>query len=1150
MECGTKLERKCANCQTIYPEGAKFCMECGFSLQSAVSSQQSAVGGKRETESIINPDAPSKHKTSPPLAGAGGWNADNSQKAPTKKAAERRQLTCLFCDLVGSTALSEQLDAEDFRQVILDYQQIAEGVINQHGGHIAQYLGDGLLVYFGYPKGLENAPKAGVQAGLGILEAVAKANGTVDELMVGDTLKVSPTINSSPTFAVPINIRIGIHSGLVVVDDHLALGDTVNIAARLEGLAPVNGMVISPQTLKLVQGWFAVKSLGKEVLKGIKAPMEIFQVLKESGASSRIEIAMGRGLSPLVGREEEVYMLLRNWKKAKEGKGQLLLLNGEAGIGKSRLVESIKGQVKQEQKAAKLELRCSDYHVNSPFYPLIDLLEKRILQFEKDETAASKITKLETWMEFAGLDKKPNLPIYADFLSIPIGDELRTQYENTLLVPAGKRRKFVEGFSTALFHFAQQQPLLLIVEDLHWMDSATLEWLTQLVEQINAYPLLVLGTTRPQFQPPWANKSYIAQLNLSRLNTGRIESICYHQTQGKALPKEILQQIKAKTDGVPLFVEELTRMIIESDLLVEKEAHYELNPAYEKGFDLAVPSTLQDSLIARLDNLSGSRAIAQIGAVLGREFSFELLQAVIQKEEVALEKDLAQLVTAELLYKKGVGTQATYIFKHALIQDTAYGTLLRSRRQELHQRVVTVLKEQFPELVETQPELLAHHLTEAGIKEQALLMWEKAGNKSVEQNATLAAVYHFQKALALINMIDETANRKEKELSLLIAYNGVLMLTKGWGHPEVEKNGSRIIKLCKKQNNTALACIGYFGMAVTTYVRGQFDIALKYGNKGLAIAKKNIEPDFRPLVFSALGDLYIQLGDFHKSRKNCEIAIQIYKREQHQFLEHFGLGNVWFHANLFLFLGLHITGYLDQAEKILQDVRQQIGQHKNILTLYRLCTLESTKHFFEGNWDAAHKEVQTFLPIIEESGELAVLPQCQLLEAIYSLGNGSMDGFQKAKEIFKLLTSINFLFYQSMLLGMLAKACQKNAKIVEGLECVNKALSISQQTKETYYLSHIYYIQGNLLLMNHQPIEAEQSYHQAITIAQQQSAKWFELLAAKSLARLWQSQGKTAEAYELLHGVYSWFTEGFDTKDMVEAKGLLAELRTQKQSIR
>ena len=363
-ECGSTLEHQCPLCGHKLRLTSKFCDECGHSLKS--------------NDKIITP----KQSTS----------VRRSVDESSDKAAERRQLTCLFCDLVGSTALSEKLDAEDFRQVILDYQHIAEGVINQFGGHIAQYLGDGLLVYFGYPQGLDNAPKAGVLAGLRIIKAVDKVN--IQRLAKGLS---------------EITIRIGINTGLVVVDDHLALGDTVNIAARLEGLAPVNSLVISSATRKLVQGWFKLDSLGKQVLKGIKEPMEIFQVIKESGASSRIEIEIGRGLSPLVGREEEVYMLLRNWKQAKEGKGQLLLLNGEAGIGKSRLVESIKGQVKQEQHAAKLELRCSDYHENSPFYPLIDLLERRILQFEKDESSENKIAKLGAWMNFAGLAKETKL---------------------------------------------------------------------------------------------------------------------------------------------------------------------------------------------------------------------------------------------------------------------------------------------------------------------------------------------------------------------------------------------------------------------------------------------------------------------------------------------------------------------------------------------------------------------------------------------------------------------------------------------------------------------------------------------------------------------------------------------------------------------
>lgn len=1104
-ECGNRLHRLCPQCQHRNKPTAKFCEECGNNLSEGVISN-----------TPVNLNSPTQS------------DGVTGSYPVTPKAAERRQLTCLFCDLVGSTALSEQLDAEDFRQVILDYQQIAEEVINQHGGHVAQYLGDGLLVYFGYPQGLENAPKAGVQAGLEILEAVAKAN--------------KKWVAASKT---EIEIRIGIHTGLVVVDDHLALGDTVNIAARLEGLAPINGLVISPQTLKLVQGWFAVKSLGKEVLKGIKEPMEIFQVIKESGASSRIEIAIGRGLSPLVGREEEVYMLLRNWKKAKEGKGQLLVLNGEAGIGKSRLVESIKGQVKQEQKAAKLELRCSDYHVNSPFYPLIDLLEKRILRFEKDEIAESKIAKLEVWMDFANLDKKPHLPIYADFLSIPISEELRKKYENALLINSGKRTKFMEGFSTALFNFALQQPLLLIVEDLHWMDSSTLEWLTQLLEQINAYPLFVLATTRPQFQPPWSNKSYIGQVNLHRLNMDRIESICYHQTQGKSLPKAILEQIKTKTDGVPLFVEELTRMIIESDLLVEKEAHYELNPAYEKGFDLAVPSTLQDSLIARLDNLSSSRAIAQIGAVLGREFSFELLQAVAQKEATALQKDLAQLVAAELLYQKGYGNQATYIFKHALIQDTAYETLLRSKRQQLHQQVVTVLEHQFPELVETQPELLAHHLTEAGLKQKALLMWEKAGNKTFEQNNLLAALHHFQKAFSLLDAIEETSERMEKELALLLPYNNVLMLVKGWSYPEVEKNGLRIIELCQTQNNLTLSCIGYYGLTATSEANGRFDGALNYAQKGLAIAEQNEAMDFRPAFHGIQGEINCHLGNWKESEKHLRIAIQQYHPKKHKFLETLGSGDIWWYANGFLSVNLLAQGYIDKVKAIKKQMVERVKGETFFLNLHRLQIPEEMLHkYCYKDWQKTYEVYASFLAIVEEVGENVFVPAYQTWVAIVSFAlNGKMKDYTTALTMIRELRSAGSMFYQTLLLGGLAEACHHQHKVKEGLACLEEAFQISTQTKEASFSAINYKYQGDLLLLNNQPTEAEQAYQQAIFIAQQQSAKWFELLAAKELAGLWQSQGKTAEAYEVLYGVYSWFTEGFDTKDIVEAKELLEELQ-------
>ena len=1102
-ECGTKLENTCTACGHLLRLGAKFCDECGHRLQKKSNNTATTIDNTLHVSPTIA-TAPTKSKP---------------------KAAERRQLTCLFCDLVGSTALSEQLDAEDFRQVILDYQQIAEAVINQHGGYVAQYLGDGLLVYFGYPKGLENAPKAGIRAGLGILKALQQSNQ--QRVFKGLT---------------EINIRIGIHSGLVVVDEHLALGDTVNITSRLEGLAPVNGLVISPQTLKLVQGWFAVKSLGKEVLRGIKEPMEIFQVVKESGVSSRMEIAVDRGLSPLVGREQEVALLLQSWEKSKVGNGQLLVLNGEAGIGKSRLVESIKEHIKQEPKAAKIVLRCSDYHINSPFYPLMDLLEKRILLLEKEEPAASKVDKLVQWFEFAGIDKKPNLPIFADLLAIPLSQEIREEFENKLIVSSGKRKRFMEGITASLLNYSIAQPLLFIIEDLHWMDSSTLEWLKQLIKKINAYPIFVLGTARPQFKAIWKPRDYTAQINLRRINTDRIESLCLHQTQGKTLPAKVLEQIKEKTDGVPLFVEELTRMIIESDLVIEKDSHYELNPTYATGFALTVPSTLQDSLIARLDRLSESREIIQIGAVLGRVFSFELLQAVVKKQEVILQQYLNQLVAADLLTQRGVGQKAQYIFKHALIKDTAYESLLRSRRQQLHQQVAAVLQAQFPSLIKNRPELLAQHLSEAGLKQQALLSWKKAGQKALANSSYFEAMQHFRRAIALLDTL-EGAARNEQELSLLIPYNSAIMIAKGWSHPSIRKNANRMLQLCELQENTTMSIFGYYGLGAAAQLAANLEEALFYRIKGKVLAEQQEVSPFLPLQHSLMGEVQYFSGRFEESKENNIKALQLINPTHHQYIKKLGLEDVPVLSNSNLGYVLTIQGYIKQAHKIVEELQNRVQSETNIMVMWRCHTLKGWYHLYRKEWKAAQQTFNTILSLVVESGDMSPLLYSQFFKTATDFINGDISALKKSQFLIQQLIQLNILFGQTCSYGLLAEGCLINKMPVEGLACIDKALAVIPSTKEAFHLSRLYYLQGDLLLLKAAPVKAAQAYLNAIDIAQQQSAKWFELLAAKSLAGLWQSQGKMAEAYEVLHGVYSWFTEGFDAKDMVEAKVLLEELK-------
>ncbi|MBT8314244.1 MAG: AAA family ATPase, partial [Maribacter sp.] len=644
---------KCSQCQQENLPQANFCYNCGASLNdSDYDDQLTSLHDKKKTE----------------------------------RFAERRQLTILFCDLVGSTPLSARLDPEEYRQIITSYHQVAEKVIKPFSGYIAQYLGDGLLVYFGYPEGLEDAPKLGIQAGLGILKAIDDANQRWEA--EGKT---------------SIKIRIAVHTGLVVVDDHMALGETVNIAARLEGHAPHNGLVIAQSTMHLTQGWFVFKSLGKHALKGISEPMEIFQVLEESGVETRLEIAKSAGLSPLVGRKDELSLLIVHWEKAKNKNGNLLLLNGEAGIGKSRLVDTIEAQLEKEPNCWLAVARCSAYQRNSAFYPIIQLFERDLLQFEVGDDPKVKLNKLEGFLSQTDLDFKSGISLFAEFLSIP-----SEHFPPLIISPFAKRQRIIEGISKTLLHKAIDQPILLVLEDLHWADASTLEWLNLFIEQLSKCTIFTLCTARPSFHSDWQNRPEVTQVDLHRLSAKDIAKIYYHQTKGKTLPKEIQKHITSKTEGVPFFVEELTKMILESNLLIEKANAYELSESISP---MSIPTTLQDSLLARLDHLGGIKELVQVGAVLGRDFSFEMLNAVLDSKSDNMETSLSQLIDADILYRQGVGQYAVYRFKHALILDAAYESLLKSRRQQLHHQVARVLEHQFAEIPQTQPELLAHHYT-------------------------------------------------------------------------------------------------------------------------------------------------------------------------------------------------------------------------------------------------------------------------------------------------------------------------------------------------------------------------------------------------------------------------------------------------------
>ena len=643
--------------------------------------------------------------------------------------AERRQLTVVFCDLVDSTGLARQLDPEDLREVVRAYQETCAKVIARFDGHIAQYLGDGLLVYFGYPLAHEDDAQRAVRAGLGMVEAVGQLNTRLAQ-----------------EWGVSLAVRLGCHTGLVVVgevgggtrQEQLALGETPNLAARLQGIAAPNTLVISATTLQLLGGFFACQPLGTPLLHGITQPLEVYQVLYESMARSRLEAAGSTGLTPLVGREQEVGLLRERWAQVKDGLGQVVLLSGEAGIGKSRLVQVLKEHVASEPQAWLTPCQCSPYHQNTALYPMIDLLERVALRFEREESPEQKLRKLEGLLVQFGLPLEEVVPLFATLLALP----LPPGYAPLHMPPAQQRQQTLHALLTILLRIAAQQPVLFVMEDLHWVDPTTLELLTLLIDQGPTARILALCTFRPDFSPPWTGRAHLTQVTLPRLPRRQAAEMTGQVAHGKMLPVEVMEQVVTKTDGVPLFVEELTKMVLESGLLQEREERYELVGPLPP---LAIPTTLHDSLMARLDRLAAMKGLAQLGATLGREFSYALLHAVTPWDEETLHRGLQQLIEAELLYQRGLPPQATYLFKHALIQDVAYQSLLRSTRQQYHQRIAQVVEVRFPELCETQPELLAHHYTEAGVMGQAIPYWQRAGQRALERSAHAEAIAHLSK---------------------------------------------------------------------------------------------------------------------------------------------------------------------------------------------------------------------------------------------------------------------------------------------------------------------------------------------------------------------------------------------------------------------
>ena len=698
--------------------------------------------------------------------------------------AERRQITVMFCDLVGSTALSEKLDPEDLREVMAAYQKAAGAVIERYEGHVAQYLGDGLMVYFGWPAAHEEDAERAVRASLELIEAVKGVEASE-----------------------PLRVRIGIATGRVVVGEtgagdasvpKAAVGRTPNVAARLQGLAGPDEIVIAPTTRRLAGGAFDYDDLGEQSLKGIAEPLRAWRVVSESAVEGRFEARTMGGLTPLVGRESEIASLRERWAAAKDGEGQVVLLSGEPGIGKSRITQVLRERLASEPHT-RLRYQCSPYYSNTAFYPVIDQLE-RVAGFGRDDSPECRLDKLEALLAQGTENVAEAAPLFASLLSLPVA-----RYPPLNLSAQRQREKTFQALAEQAVGLARHKPVLMIFEDVHWIDPTTLDVLNTLVERIQDAAVLLVITHRPEFESPWGLYRHVALLSLNRLSRRQGARMVAKMTGGKALPEEVLDQIIAKTDGVPLFIEELTKTVLEASVVEGQNGHGVAEST------AVIPATLQDSLMARLDRLESAKEIAQIGACIGREFSYPLIAAVVRRDHSGLDDALTRLVDAELLYRYGRPPDATYSFKHALVQETAYQSLLKSSRQPIHGRIADALQTQFVEIVEAEPELLAHHYTEAGRIKQAISCWQEAGRRAVQRSANVEAIGHFTKALDVLRTLSDSLERNQQELRVQVALAVPLAATTGFASAEMEQVYTRARELCGqvgRRHSSSRCCMG------------------------------------------------------------------------------------------------------------------------------------------------------------------------------------------------------------------------------------------------------------------------------------------------------------------------------------------------------
>ena len=1051
----------------------------------------------------------------------------SAPSVPPEDRAERRQVTVMFTDLVGSTALSARMDPEDLREVISAYQKCVAETVRRFDGFVAKYMGDGVLIYFGYPQAHEDDAERAVRAALEIVAAVAALKAPV-----------------------ALQTRVGIATGLVVVGDLIGsgeaqergiVGETPNLAARLQGIAEPNTVVIAEGTRKLLGNLFELQDLGAKDLKGIAGPTRAFAALRASSAEGRFEALHTDDLTALVGRDEEVELLMRRWSKTKTGEGQVVLLSGEPGIGKSRLTAALLERLASEPHT-RLRYFCSPQHTDSAFYPIIGQME-RAAGVAHDDIAKAKLDKLDVLFAQTSTSKQDAM-LFAEMLSLPNDG----RYPALDLAPQQRRQKTLEALTAQLAGLASQHPVLMIFEDVHWIDPTSLEAIGRTVDRVKALPVLLVVTFRPEFDAPWVGQPHVTTLTLNRLGEREAATIIERLVGNKELPADVMAEIVERTDGIPLFVEEMTKAVLEA----ESEGEARRAAAAVPSPALAVPASLHASLMARLDRLGPAKEVAQIGAAIGREFSHALLAAVVRWPEAELNSALDErLIEAGLLFRQGVPPHATYLFKHALVQDAAYGTLLRGPRRALHARIAETLEGQFSEITESQPELLARHYTEAGLIEKAAALWGKAGQRSLARSALLEAVRQLTHATDQMATSPPTPALRREQIKLQISLMNALLHVKGYAAPEAKAAAEQARLLIQQAEalgeppeDPLMLFSVLYGFWVANLVAFNGDACRDLATQFMALAEKK-EATIPLLVGHVIMAVtLVSTGDITEARAHYDQAIALYDPVEHRPLAaRFGQdsGVVILSRRSF---ALWMLGYPEAAladvERALWDARE-IGHAASLL--YALSNTLMT-HNFRGNYAAGNAQLDELVALADEKGASLWKATGTAYRGCLFAVTGNSDAVQMITSGITAMRLTGATMFAPATLSYLAMANADIAQFDDAWRCIGEAITTLETTKETWFEAEVNRIAGEIALKSPEPdaAKAETYFKRALAVARQQQAKSWELRAAMSMARLWRDQGKSQQARELLAPVFGWFTEGFDTLDLKEAKALLEEL--------